>query len=110
MPLRPRLHLPTVRHGGEKELAKDIPKVKAKVTAFSRITKDMQRGAISQEDARKAKDYVRDLLYDALRDMDTSVEAFEQSISSERVYQNCGITRTANPRGRPPKAKAGDAP
>ena len=94
----------------QKELAKDIPKVKVKVTAFSRITKDMQRGAISQEDARKAKDYVRDLLYDALRDADTSVDAFEQSISSEHVYQNCGITRTANPRGRPPKARAGDAP
>ena len=94
----------------QKELAKDIPKVKAKVTAFSRITKDMQRGAISQEDARKAKDYVRDLLYDALRDVDTSVDAFEQSIFSERVYQNCGITRTANPRGRPPKARAGDGP
>ena len=67
-----------------------------------------QRGAISQEDARRAKDYVRDLLYDALRDADTSVEAFEQSISSERVYQHCGITRTANPRGRPPKEKAGE--
>ena len=92
----------------QKELAKDIPKVKVKVTAFARITKDMQRGAISQEDARRAKDYVRDLLYDALRDADTSVEAFEQSISSERVYQHCGITRTANPRGRPPKKKAGE--
>ena len=94
----------------QKELAKDIPKVKVKVTAFSRITKDMQRGAISQEDARKAKDYVRDILYDALRDANISVEAFEQSVSSERVYQNCGITRMANPRGRPPKAKAGDVP
>lgn len=92
----------------QKELAKDIPKVKVKVTAFARITKDMQRGAISQEDTRKAKDYVRDLLYDALRDADTSVEAFEQSISSERVYQHCGITRTANPRGRPPKKKTGE--
>ena len=92
----------------QKELAKDIPKVRVKVTAFSRITKDMQRGAISQEDARKAKDYVRDLLYDALRDANISVEAFEQSISSERVYQHCGITRTANPRGRPPKKKAGE--
>ena len=51
---------------------------------------------------------MRDLLYDALRDADTSVEAFEQSISSERVYQRCGITRTANPRGRPPKEKAGE--
>ena len=92
----------------QKELAKDIPKVKVKVTAFARITKDMQRGAISQEDTRKAKDYVRDLLYDALRDANISVEAFEQSISSERVYQRCGITRTANPRGRPPKEKAGE--
>ena len=92
----------------QKELAKDIPKVKVKVTAFARITKDMQRGAISQEDTRKAKDYVRDLLYDALRDADTSVEAFEESVSSENVYQRCGITRTANPRGRPPKKKAGE--
>ena len=92
----------------QKELAKDIPKVKVKVTAFARITKDMQRGAISQEDTRKAKDYVRDLLYDALRDANISVEAFEQRISSERVYQHCGITRTANPRGRPPKEKAGE--
>ena len=92
----------------QKELVKDIPKVKVKVTAFARITKDMQRGAISQEDARKAKDYVRDLLYDALRDANISVEDFEQRISSERVYQHCGITRTANPRGRPPKEKAGE--
>ena len=92
----------------QKELAKDIPKVKVKVTAFSRITKDLSRNAISQKDARKAKDYVRDLLYDALRDADTSVEAFEESVSSENVYQRCGITRTANPRGRPPKEKAGE--
>lgn len=48
------------------------------------------------------------LLYDALRDANISVEAFEQRIFSERVYQHCGITRTANPRGRPPKKKAGE--
>lgn len=92
----------------QKELAKDIPKVKVKVTAFARITKDLSRNAISQKDARKAKDYVRDLLYDALRDASISVEAFEESVSSENVYQHCGITRTANPRGRPPKKKAGE--
>ena len=74
----------------QKELAKDIPKVKVKVTAFARITKDMQRGAISQEDARKAKDYVRDLLYDALRDANISVEAFEQSISSSAFTSAAG--------------------
>ena len=42
---RARLHL--LKKFGtvelQKELAKDIPKVKVKVTAFARITKDMQR-------------------------------------------------------------------
>lgn len=93
----------------QKELAGDNPKVKAKLTAFSRITKDMQRGAITQQDARQAKDYVRDMLYEALRSPDISVEAFAESISTERVYSCCRITRKAKPRGRPPKPKAGDA-
>ena len=94
----------------QKELARDIPKVKAKLTAFSRITKDMQRGAISQEDARRAKDYVRDLLYDALRDPDVSVDDFTEKITTERIYKRCQITRVSKPRGRPPKPKAGEVP
>ncbi len=94
----------------QKELARDIPKVKAKLTAFSRITKDMQRGAISQEDARRAKDYVRDLLYDALRDPNVSVEDFTEKITTERIYKRCQITRVSKPRGRPPKPKAGETP
>lgn len=94
----------------QKELSRDIPKVKAKLTAFSRITKDMQRGAISQEDARRVKDYVRDLLYDALRDPNTAVEDFTEDIVTERVYKYCQIARASKPRGRPPKSKAGDAP
>ncbi len=91
----------------QKELAKDNPKLRAKQTAFSRITKDMQRGAISQEDARRAKDYVRDELYEALRRPDISEEMFAQTIASDHVYKECGITRSANPRGRPPKQKEG---
>ena len=91
----------------QKELAKNNPKVKAKLTAFSRITKDMQRGAISQEDARRAKDHVRDRLYDALRSPDISVEEFSEQISTAQVYEYCRITRVSKPRGRPPKAKAG---
>ena len=94
----------------QKELARDVPKIKAKLTAFSRITKDMQRGAISQEDARRAKDYVRDLLYDALRDSEISVQKFTEQISTESVYQCCQITRLSKPRGRPRKAEAGEAP
>ena len=92
----------------QKELAKNNPKVKAKLTAFSRITKDMQRGAISQEDARRAKDHVRDRLYDALRSPDISVEEFSEQISTAQVYEYCRITRVSKPRGRPPKAKAGE--
>ena len=93
----------------QKELSRDIPKVKAKLTAFSRITKDMQRGAISQEDARRAKDHVRDLLYDALRNPEVSVESFAEKIAAERVYKFCQINRLSKPRGRPPKPKAGEA-
>lgn len=94
----------------QKELSKDIPKVKAKLTAFSRITKDMQRGAISQEDARRAKDYVRDLLYDALRNPGISVQKFTEQISTEAVYRRCQITRLSKLRGRPRKSEAGEAP
>lgn len=81
-----------------------IPESGDVVVSFDKINELM---AEKRQNAR-AKDYVRDLLYDALRDANISVEAFEQRISSERVYQHCGITRTANPRGRPPKEKAGE--
>ena len=92
----------------QKELARDNPKIRIKLTAFERITKDMRRGAISREDARMAKNYVRDRLYWALRTPGISVEQFEESISSETVYAACKITRMAKPRGRPPKRKGGE--
>ncbi len=94
----------------QKELAKDNPKINAKNKVHARITKDMQRGNISREDSYTAKDYVRDRLYEALRTPNLSVEQFEASIAPEQVYSICGITRTANPRGRPPKKKGGDGP
>ena len=65
-------------HEVQKELAKDVPKIRAKMQSFERINKDMQRGNITREDARKAKDYVRDQLYDALRDPTVSLEAFDE--------------------------------
>ena len=85
----------------QKELAKDNPKLGVRVRANARITKDMQRGRITSEEARRAKDYVRDHLYEALRQPDYSVADFESAVSTEKVYSFCGITRTANPRGRP---------
>ena len=95
-------------HEMQKELFKDIPKVRAKLTAFERITKDRKRGAISREDEREAKDYVRAKLFDAMRDTNMSVEDFEQSIRSEAIYSACRIARKAKPRGRPRKTKGGD--
>ena len=94
----------------QKELARDVPKIRAKLTAFERITKDQRREIITREEARKAKDRVRDLLYDALRDSGTSLEEFEKKITPKELYSSCGITRKTKPRGRPRKAKDGDAP
>ena len=95
-------------HEVQKELSRDIPKVRIKQTAFERITKDMQRGNISREDSRRAKDYVRDKLYDALRNSNVSAEEFERSITQEQVYSTCGITRISKPRGRPRKQTDGE--
>ncbi|MEA4954318.1 MAG: DUF6076 domain-containing protein [Pseudoflavonifractor sp.] len=90
-------------HEVQKELAWDIPKLRIKLTAFERITKDMGREAITREAARAAKDDVRDALYDALRRNDLPLEVFERTVSSEAVYARCGIARKAKPRGRPKK-------
>lgn len=91
----------------QKELAKDVPKIQIKVTAFERINQDMRRKAITREETRVAKDYVRDLLYEALRRSDISLEAFEQMLASDVVYAKCGVTRISKPRGRPRKMKDG---
>ena len=48
------------------------------------------------------------MLFDALNEADVSNEDFERSISSERLYPYCGVTRKAKPRGRPRKG-GGDA-
>jgi hypothetical protein len=90
-------------HEVQKELARDIPKLRIKLTAFERITKDMRREVITREEARTAKDDVRDSLYEALRRSDLSLDDFEREVSSEAVYARCGITRKAKPRGRPKK-------
>ena len=87
----------------QKELARDIPKVRIKLTAFERINQDMRRETITREEARAAKDYVRDLLYEALRRSDMPLDEFEHEVSSKSVYTHCHITRKAKPRGRPKK-------
>ena len=92
----------------QKELARDVPKIKAKITAFNRIRKDYQRGAITEEEMRRLKDAVRDWLFDALSNPGISNEDFENSISSQHLYPLCRVARQAKPRGRPPKEKDGD--
>ena len=56
---------------------------------------------------RRLKDAVQDRLFDALSSPDISSEDFERSISSQ-LYVYLLVTRQANPRGRPRKAKDGD--
>ena len=92
----------------QKELARDVPKLQAKLAAFERIRKDQKRDVITAEEARRLKDTVWDMLFDALNKADVSTEDFERSISSERLYPYCGVTRKAKPRGRPRKG-GGDA-
>ena len=92
----------------QKELARDVPKIKAKITAFNRIRKDYQRGIITEEEMRRLKDAVRNRLFDALSSPDISNEDFERSISSQHLYPICRVVRQAKPRGRPRKAKGGD--
>ena len=92
----------------QKELARDVPKIKAKITAFNRIRKDYQRGIITEEEMRRLKDAVRDRLFDALSSPDISNEDFERSISSQHLYPICRVDRQARPRGRPRKVKDGD--
>ena len=91
----------------QKELAKDNPKIAAKNRAFDRIDQDRKRGNISRDDARKAKAHVSDLLYDALRTADFSVEELERKLESDNLYPACGVRRLKKPRGRP-KVKDGD--
>ena len=92
----------------QKELAKDNPKIAAKNRAFDRIDQDRKRGNISKEGCRKAKDYARDLLYDALRTADFTVEEFERKLESDNMYPACGVRRLKKSRGRP-KTKGGDS-
>ena len=44
----------------QKELARDVPKIQAKLTAFERIRKDQKRDISTAEEARRLKDTVRD--------------------------------------------------
>ena len=92
----------------QKELANDVPKVAAKNRAFDRIDQDRKRGNISIAGCRKAKDYARDLLYEALRTADFTVEEFERRLESDNLYPACGVRRLKKARGRP-KSKDGDS-
>ncbi len=77
----------------QKKLAKDIPKSKVKVTAFARITKRYAAGRDLTGGRKKAKDYVARTCLRCPSDADTSVEAFEQSVSSSPEQPIRGAVR-----------------
>ena len=93
----------------QKELARDNPKIAAKNRAFARIDQDRKRGNISRDDCRKVKDHVRDMLYEALRTADYSVDEFERKLESDSLYKACNVQRVKKARGRP-RVKDGDSP
>ena len=84
-------------HEVQKELARDIPKLRIKLTAFDRITKDMRREAITREEARAAKDDVRDALYDALRRNDLPLDAFNRRYHQRRSTPAVGSHEKRSP-------------
>ena len=76
----------------QKELAKDIPKVKVKVTAFARITKDLSRNAISQ-DVYKRQHHAAVLVVEQLRVQEIIVDALRLAVDAadERLTIPCGF-------------------
>lgn len=75
------VYLPTVRNlrSAEGTGSWDVPKLQAKLAAFERIRQDQKRDVITAEEARRLKDTVRDMLFNALNKADVSNADFERS-------------------------------
>ena len=88
---------------GVKEEAEDSPLSQALYRCFQRIDKDKSRGNIMAEERELLREKAQELYHTARTKPGTSYEAFNASLSKEKLYPLCGVHRKSNPRGRPKK-------
>ena len=86
---------------GVKEEAEDSPLTQALYRCFQRIDKDKTRGNITAEERELLREKARELYHTARTKTGTSYEAFNTSLSKEKLYPLCSVQRKSNPRGRP---------
>lgn len=86
---------------GVKEEAEDSPLSQALYRCFQRIDKDKSRGNITAEERDLLHEKAQELYHSARTKPGTSYEAFNMSLSKEKLYPLCGIQRKSRPRGRP---------
>ena len=90
-----------------KEDAVDCPLAQSLKRCHQRIDKDLSRGHITEQDKERLYRKSNDLYHRARTKPGTSYDDFERSLASDNLYPLCGVQRTANRRGHPPKGKAG---
>ena len=86
---------------GVKEEAEDSPLAQALYRCFQRIDKDKSRGNITAEERDLLREKAQELYHTARTKPGTSYEAFNVSLSKEKLYPLCGVQRKSRPRGRP---------
>lgn len=86
---------------GVKEEAEDSPLTQALYRCFQRIDKDKSRGNITAEERELLREKAQELYHTARTKPGTSYEAFNTSLSKEKLYPLCGVERKSRPRGRP---------
>lgn len=86
---------------GVKEEAEDSPLAQALYRCFQRIDKDRSRDVITAEERMLLREKAQELYHSARTKPGTSYEAFNTSLSKEKLYPLCGVERKSKPRGRP---------
>ena len=84
-----------------KEEAEDSPLAQALYRCFQRIDKDRSRGNITAEERTLLREKAQELYHTARTRPGTSYDAFDASLSAEKLYPLCGVQRKSRPRGRP---------
>lgn len=84
-----------------KEEAEDSPLAQALYRCFQRIDKDRSRGNITAEERTLLREKAQELYHTVRTRPGTSYDAFDASLSAEKLYPLCGVQRKSKPRGRP---------